>query len=109
MTESKERKQTAEKKHQDCLCLWDQQKVTTLYRTYPKLAMKHRSSSKTQLDMPGDLFSDGFADEAVLCGEDTAFQLSRGGGVILLQPINRELSNRNQIWEIKEIPPPRLV
>lgn len=28
--------------------------------------------------MPGDLFSDGFADQAVLCGEDPAFQLSRG-------------------------------
>lgn len=28
--------------------------------------------------MPGDLFSGGFAGKAVLCGKDTALQLSRG-------------------------------
>lgn len=100
MIESKDREQISGKKYQDCLCLSDQEQVTALCRFYPKLARKHRSSSETQLAMPGDLSSDGFADNSVLCDKDTALQLSRcfpaaepRGGVILVQLSNRELSN----------------
>lgn len=88
--------------------------MTVLCRFYPKLVKKHRSSNKSQLDMPGDLFFDGFADKAVLCGKDTAFQLSRAfpgaepsWGSCLITADHRELSNRPNLRDQRD-PSPQL-
>lgn len=47
-----------------------------LVQILPKTGQE--TSSKTQLKISGDLLSGSFADKAVLCGKDSALQLSRG-------------------------------